>query len=252
MRLASLGSGSKGNATLVEGAEGCVLIDCGFSLRQFEQRLERLQLAPEAIRALLVTHEHSDHGSGVAKVAARYGIPVVTTVGTARCLQLEQYEAIRGGDEFCFAGLSVRAVTVPHDAAEPVQFVFEEPASGLRLGVLTDSGHVSDHMIDAYCELDALLLEFNYDDAMLENGPYPPRLKQRIAGRHGHLSNTQSLGLLQRIDRQRLKRLIAGHLSEKNNRPDIVAELLRDWQGRGNPCDTRIACQQQGFHWVDI
>lgn len=252
MQLASLGSGSKGNATLVRGPDGCLLIDCGFSLKQFEQRLARLGVCADEIRALLVTHEHSDHGSGVARVAARLGIPVMTTVGTARCLELEHFEVIRGGDRFSVAGLSVRAVTVPHDAAEPVQFLFEEPVSGRRLGVLTDTGHVSEHMVEVFAEVDGLLLEFNYDHEMLENGPYPPRLKQRIAGRHGHLSNHQSLDLLSRIDRNRLRRLVAAHLSEKNNAPAIVASLLKDsgWQQGG--CDTRIACQQQGFDWVDI
>jgi phosphoribosyl 1,2-cyclic phosphodiesterase len=252
MRLASLGSGSKGNATLVRGREGCLLIDCGFSLKQFEQRLARLDVAAAEIRAILVTHEHSDHGSGVARVAARYDLPVLSTIGTARRLELERFEAIRGEDEFELAGLRVRAVTVPHDAAEPVQFVFEDSASGTRLGVLTDTGHVTDHMVEVYAELDALLLEFNYDGQMLENGPYPYHLKQRIAGRHGHLSNRQSLDLLQRIDRARLRRLIAAHLSEKNNAPAIVAGLLDDDALEAQGCRTHIACQQQGFGWIEI
>ncbi len=252
MQLASLGSGSKGNATLVRGPDGCLLIDCGFSLKQFEQRLARLGVSADEIRALLVTHEHSDHGSGVARVAARLDIPVMTTVGTARCLELERFEVIRGEDRFSVAGLSVRAVTVPHDAAEPVQFLFEEPANGRRLGVLTDTGHVSEHMVEVFAEVDGLLLEFNYDDEMLENGPYPPRLKQRIAGRHGHLSNRQSLDLLSRIDRERLRRLVAAHLSEKNNAPAIVSSLLEGSGLQRGGCDTRIACQLEGFDWVDI
>jgi len=251
MQLASLGSGSKGNATLVRGREGCLLIDCGFSLKQFEQRLARLDVEATEIRAILVTHEHSDHGSGVARVAARHDLPVLTTIGTARRLELERFEVIRGEDEFDLAGLRVRAVTVPHDAAEPVQFVFEDRADGSRLGVLTDTGHVTDHMVEVYAELDALLLEFNYDGQMLENGPYPYHLKQRIAGRHGHLSNRQSLDLLQRIDRERLRRLIAAHLSEKNNAPAIVAGLLDDDALEAEGCRTHIACQQQGFGWID-
>jgi len=252
MRLASLGSGSKGNATLVHGRDGCLLIDCGFSLRQFEQRLARLDIGVAEIRAILVTHEHSDHGSGVARVAERYDLPVLATVGTARRLELERFEVIRGEDEFDLAGLRVRAVTVPHDAAEPVQFVFEDQASGSRLGVLTDTGHVTEHMVEVYAELDALMLEFNYDGQMLENGPYPYHLKQRIAGRHGHLSNRQSLDLLQRIDRQRLRRLVAAHLSEKNNAPAIVAGLLDDDSLVARDCRSHIACQQQGFDWIDI
>jgi phosphoribosyl 1,2-cyclic phosphodiesterase len=251
MQLASLGSGSKGNATLVRGPDGCLLVDCGFSFSQFQKRLARLDTDAGELRGLLVTHEHSDHGAGVARLAERLQLPVFTTVGTARCLELDRYEVIRGEDEFVLAGLKVRAVTVPHDAAEPVQFLFHEEGSDRRLGILTDSGHVSDHMVEVYAELDGLLLEFNYDDEMLDSGPYPYHLKQRIAGRHGHLSNRQSLDLLQRIDRQRLKRLVAAHLSEKNNHPDIVSALLDEWQTSA-ACHTRIACQQQGFDWIDI
>lgn len=251
MQLASLGSGSKGNATLVRGPGGCLLVDCGFSFSQFQKRLERLKADAGELRGVLVTHEHSDHGAGVARLAKRLQLPVFTTVGTARCLELDHYEVIRGGDEFDLAGLSVRAITVPHDAAEPVQFLFHEVASDRRLGILTDSGHVSDHMAEAYAELDGLLLEFNYDDGMLDSGPYPPHLKQRIAGRHGHLSNSQSLELLHRIDHQRLKRLVAAHLSEKNNHPDIVSGLLENWLQRFT-CQAHIACQQQGFDWIDI
>jgi len=252
MQLASLGSGSKGNATLVRGPGGCLLVDCGFSFAQFGKRMARLGVDPGEIRAVLVTHEHSDHGAGVARVADKLSLPVLTTVGTARGLELERFEAIRGEDEFDLAGLRVRAVTVPHDAAEPVQFLFRNPENGRRLGILTDSGHVSDHMAEVYAELDMLLLEFNYDDEMLQGGPYPPHLKQRIAGRHGHLSNQQSLQLLDRIDRQRLRCLVAAHLSEKNNHPQLVAGLLEDWQDGRAACRTHIACQQQGFDWIEI
>ncbi len=252
MQLASLGSGSKGNATLVRGPEGCLLIDCGFSLAQFGQRMARLGADPAELRAILVTHEHSDHGAGVARLADKLGLPVLATVGTGRGLKLERFEAIRGEDEFELAGLRVRAVTVPHDAAEPVQYVFRNPRNDHRLGILTDSGHVSDHMLEVYAELDMLLLEFNYDDEMLQNGPYPPRLKQRIAGPHGHLSNRQSLQLLDRIDRQRLRCLVAGHLSEKNNHPHRVAGLLAGWQADRDPCHTHIACQQRGFGWIGL
>lgn len=249
MQLASLGSGSKGNATLVRNDQSCVLIDCGFSLSQFEKRLQRLAIDGQQIDAVLVTHEHSDHGAGVSRVADKYGIPLWMTVGTARALEIQQFEVINGDQAFSIGSLDIQAVTVPHDAAEPVQFVFTDTATQRRLGILTDSGHITSHMQQAYSGLQGLLLEFNYDEQMLEEGPYPPSLKRRIAGNHGHLSNIQSLQLLQQIDTRSLTRLIAGHISEKNNSVQIVGDLLRSQQ---DLIEAVIACQQNGFDWMDV
>jgi len=250
MEVASLGSGSKGNATLLRCADTCVLIDCGYSLSQFEKRLQKCEISASDIDAILVTHEHSDHGAGISKLARKYSIPVWTSVGTACALQLEQYRVISGGQEYALGNdLSVQVVTVPHDAAEPVQFVFTQLSTGRKLGVLTDSGHITAHMMQAYDGLHGLLLEFNYDEDMLQNGPYPFSLKRRISSDLGHLSNRQSLQLLQRVDTSQLDCLIAAHISEKNNSPEIVGELLE----QKTPGYTRIlASQQQGFTWVQI
>jgi phosphoribosyl 1,2-cyclic phosphodiesterase len=193
MWLASLGSGSKGNATLVRSEQGCILIDCGFSLKQFEKRLQNLSVSGQDISAILVTHEHSDHASGVARVASKYAIPLCMTVGTARVLNIRDYRVISGGQELQLLDLIIDVVTVPHDAAEPVQFVFRQQSQERRLGILTDSGHISEHILQAYDNLHCLLLEFNYDPEMLRDGPYPYSLKQRVAGNHGHLSNHQSI-----------------------------------------------------------
>ncbi len=250
MMLASLGSGSKGNATLVRSEKTCILIDCGYSLLQFEKRLLNLAVSAQEINAVLVTHEHSDHGSGIAKLARKYAIPVWTTVGTACALALEDYQMISGGQEYLLGeDLKVQVVTVPHDAAEPVQFVFTQLTSGRRLGVLTDSGHITPHMIQAYNGLHGLLLEFNYDENMLQNGPYPPSLKRRISGQLGHLSNSQSVDLLQQIDTSELECLIAAHISEKNNSAAIVDELLQHKSERYVPV---LASQQQGFEWIQV
>lgn len=249
MQLASLGSGSKGNATLVRCEQTCILIDCGFSLSQVEKRLHKLSVSAADIDAILVTHEHSDHGSGVLKLALKYSIPICMTIGTGRALNIEHYRIINGGQEMTIGTLHVQIVTVPHDAAEPVQFVFTHLTSGRRLGVLTDSGHITSHMKQSYDALNGLLLEFNYDEGMLENGSYPAHLKRRIAGKHGHLSNAQSLDLLRRIDTSKLDTLIAAHISEKNNSPDIVGALLRKEMNIGEPV---LACQQDGFEWIRI
>ncbi|MCP4075138.1 MAG: MBL fold metallo-hydrolase [Gammaproteobacteria bacterium] len=250
MMLASLGSGSKGNATLVRCENTCVLIDCGYSLLQFEKRMQNFSISANEISAILVTHEHSDHGAGILKLARKYSIPIWTTVGTARALSLDEYQVISGGVEYSIGDdLKVLAVTVPHDAAEPVQFVFTQISSGRKLGVLTDTGHITAHMKQAYDGLHGLLLEFNYDEVMLQNGPYPPGLKRRISGLRGHLSNTQSLDMLQQIDTSQLDCLIAGHISEKNNSVDIVDGLLQQEDRQYVPV---LASQQQGFEWVQI
>ena len=250
MQLASLGSGSKGNATLVKFENTVILIDCGFSLKQFLQRLERLGLSANSINAILVTHEHSDHSSGVLRLAKSYQIPVWTTRGTARSIFDREfaYQAIRGGEPQQIGSIEVLPVTVPHDACEPVQFVFK-CGNGKRLGILTDTGHITRHIINTYSGLDGLLLEFNYDQTMLDGGPYPYSLKQRVSGDLGHLSNHQSLSLLENIDTGRLRCLVAGHISENNNSPDKVAIQL---QKVGNIPVPILADQSSGFGWISI
>lgn len=207
-------------------------------------------MSAQDITAILVTHEHSDHGSGIVKLARKYNIPVWTTVGTARALKLDDYRVISGGQEYAIGDdLKVQVVTVPHDAAEPVQFVFTQLSDKRKLGVLTDSGHITTHIKQAYDGLNGLLLEFNYDENMLQNGPYPPSLKRRISGQLGHLSNTQSLTLLQQIDTSKLDCLVAAHISEKNNCVGIVDELLQQHPTKIVPV---LASQQQGFEWMQV
>ena len=249
MRIASLGSGSRGNATLVQHRETTLLVDNGFSLKQFHRRLQRLELEPEQIDAVLLTHEHGDHSGGVQRLCASHGIPLWTTVGTARAALSPGFEfhSLVAGQRVLFGDIEVLPVTVPHDANEPLQFVFHEVDNGRRLGVLTDAGHITRHMVEAFDRLDGLLLEFNYDPEMLDNGSYPDMLKQRVGGNLGHLSNQQSLELLQRIDTRNLVCLIAAHISEKNNHPDIVGELIRQIDGVPEPV---LASQEGGFDWV--
>lgn len=250
MQLASLGSGSKGNATLIKFENTVLLIDCGFSLKQFLQRLERLELSADSIDAILVTHEHSDHSSGVLRLAQNYQIPVWATRGTARSIFDREfaYQAIRGGEPQTIGAIEVLPVTVPHDACEPVQFVFKG-GNGKKLGILTDTGHITRHIISTYSGLDGLLLEFNYDQTMLDEGPYPYSLRQRVSGDLGHLSNHQSLSLLENIDTDRLSCLIAGHISENNNSQDKVAIQLQQVANIPVPI---LADQKTGFGWISI
>lgn len=252
MKIASLGSGSKGNATLVSGQNTTLLIDCGFSLKKIEEKAQNIGLSLDQLDAILVTHEHSDHMSGVSKLALKYQIPVYLTVGSdkkMKPLDSSLIHHIHGGLEVDIGDFSVLAVTVPHDCNEPVQFVFTCKHSGKKLGVLTDIGHVSSHVVESYSGLDSLFLEFNYDEGMLENGPYPYSLKQRVSSDYGHLSNRQSLSLLNKIDSKNMQNLIIGHISEKNNHPDIICNLLSPLTHLPKPL---LATQADGFSWIDL
>ena len=251
MRIASLGSGSRGNATLVQHHSTTLLVDNGFSLRQFNQRLQQLELAPEEIDAVLLTHEHGDHAGGIEKLCAGYDIPLWTAVGTARAVLSDgfHYHRLVAGETVRFGDIEVLPVTVPHDAREPLQFVFRQLDEDRRLGILTDAGHITSHIVERFGGLHGLLLEFNYDAQMLECGPYPDHLKQRVGGNHGHLGNEQSLELLARIDTSRLECLIAAHISEKNNHPDIVAEAIARLDHLPEPI---LATQDCGFGWIQI
>lgn len=249
LRFASLGSGSKGNATLVSDGETHVLVDCGFGLRETERRLARFGLHPRQLAAVLVTHEHGDHIGGVGPLARRHGTPVYLSVGTwlsKRLGEVPRYELITPHSRFAINGLEIDPVTVPHDAREPVQFRFR--AHGRRLGVLTDLGHPSGHVVDAFSGCDALILECNHDPRMLAEGPYPAHLKRRVGGDWGHLANGQANLLLRRLGLDRLQRIVCSHLSEQNNRPELAREALMPLLD-GDESRLVIAAQDHGFDW---
>jgi phosphoribosyl 1,2-cyclic phosphodiesterase len=252
MRFASLGSGSRGNATLVEAGATRVLLDCGFSCAETEKRLARLGLEAREVDAILVTHEHSDHISGVARFSRRFGIPVWMTAGTEAVHRgggVATWHCFSSHERFRIGDLEIAPYPVPHDAREPCQFVFSDGA--VRLGVLTDAGSVTAHMVKALDSLDALILECNHDPELLACGPYPVRLQQRVGGRYGHLSNQQAADLLSQIATTRLQHLVAAHLSEKNNRVDLARQAL----ARVLHCaaaDICVAEQEAGIDWRDI
>lgn len=251
MRVASLGSGSRGNGTLVEGPEGCVLVDCGFSVRETERRLAALGARPDDLAAILVTHEHDDHLSGVMPLARRYRIPVFMTAGTARATQpgpADHIHHLGSGERRMIAGLQVEAVAVPHDAREPVQYVFS--AAGLCFGVLTDLGSVTPHVVDRYRRCDGLLIEANHDRDLLADGPYPLQLKRRVGGPWGHLSNCQAAQLLRMLGDGPLRTLVVGHVSQQNNSLTHVQEALAAVTARIP--QTHYADQHNGFGWLSL
>jgi phosphoribosyl 1,2-cyclic phosphodiesterase len=254
VRFASLGSGSEGNALLVEAGKTRVLVDCGFGIRDTIARLGRLGVAADSIAAIVVTHEHSDHIGGVAAFAARFGTPVWLTFGTLsavaeRFAVLPQVFGFDSHDAFAIDDIEVRPFPVPHDAREPVQFVLTD--GQWRLGVLTDLGVSTTHVESSLSGCDALVLECNHDRDLLAKGDYPYPLKQRISGKLGHLDNDSSAGLLSRLDNSRLKHLFAAHLSRQNNTRELARAALagalgcaQDWIG--------IADQDEGFGWREF
>ncbi len=252
MRFASLGSGSRGNAMLVEAGKTLVMLDCGFSCRETERRMAVLGRTPESLSALLVTHEHGDHVRGVAMLARRYRIPVWLTRGTHRMLGYEKFPVLNyfdGDSEFAVGELQLDPFTVPHDAGEPCQFVISD--GDRRLGVLTDTGRMTPHIVASLDRCDALVLECNHDAGMLTGGPYPEVLKRRVGGPLGHLSNDQAGALLARLDQGRLQHLVAAHLSDRNNRPELARSALAQSAGCA-PDWIAIAAQDAGLDWRSI
>lgn len=250
MKFASLGSGSKGNATLVEDQNSCVLIDCGFSITETEKRLQRLSRAPEDLTAILVTHEHGDHLRGVLPLARKYKLPVFMTAGTAKTINKDvaKLSIINSDATFKCGSLTISAVTVPHDAREPVQFILSNDQHSL--GVLTDLGHISEHVIEQYSACDGLLLEANHDSQMLAHGPYPSALKKRVGGNWGHLNNNQSRQLLNHLELPKLQQLVLGHISEKNNLVEKVRDVMVGLEEE--VAHLHYACQSEGFSWLEL
>ena len=254
MRFASLGSGSQGNSLIVDAGDTRILLDCGFSVRATVQRLARLSIPPETISAVVLTHEHGDHVNGAFKFSSRFGVDVYLTHGTQiaalrdnpappACRLIDSHAAFAIGD------LEILPFPVPHDAREPVQYVFSNGKA--RLGVLTDVGTITPHIVDCLRDCDALVLECNHDPDLLAASAYPMSLKRRISGDYGHLANVQAASLLRQIDTHRLQHVVAAHLSEQNNRPDLVVTALagalncaEDWIG--------VATQDAGAGWRQL
>src|SRR5689334_10544868 len=212
MRFASLGSGSEGNGLVVQANQSTLLLDCGFGLADTVARLARLQLTPGDVQAIVVTHEHDDHVGGVARFARKYNIPVYLTYGTMTASGLDACDGvvthiIDSHTPFSLGDIEVRPFPVPHDAREPAQFVFTD--GNHLLGMLTDTGASTSHIECMLSGLHALVMECNHDLEMLMNGSYPQTLKQRIAGRLGHLDNASSARIMSAIDGSRLQHVVA-------------------------------------------
>ncbi len=257
MRFCSLGSGSGGNAMVVEasGPAGTrrVLIDSGFSQRELESRLARVGLAPLDLDAIFVTHEHGDHVGCAVGLARRHGIALWMSRGTWRALDRPDLPGLlrfaRDGEIIAVGELELLPFTVPHDAQEPLQLRCSTAAA--RLGVLTDAGCITPHLIAHLQGCDALVLECNHDRALLAASSYPASLKARVGGRFGHLANDTSAQILAACMHGGLRHLVAAHLSAQNNRPELVRQSLAPAWGRDEALIV-VADPQTGCGWIDI
>lgn len=234
MRVCVLGSGSAGNAVVVESGGTRLLLDAGFSCRELERRMKAVGIDPKSIAGVVLTHEHEDHVRGVARFAGRHDIPVFATDGTFAGARLRGATAaplrhVRSGEPFEIASFRVEPFAIPHDAREPLGFVVED-GLGRRVGLVADLGARSRLAWGRLRELDVLLIETNHDLEMLRSGPYPWMLKQRIASGHGHLSNRSAAEGLPELVCDRLRHVVLYHLSRTNNLPALamtaVAEQL--------------------------
>ncbi len=257
MRFLSLGSGSSGNALVVEASSDNtttrVLVDGGFSLRELALRLARAGLDIDAIDAIFLTHEHADHVGCVPALTRRRKIPLWTSRGTWQALGDEAIgiapDFARDGDAIAIGDLCLMPYTVAHDAREPLQLTCTDGAR--RLGVLTDVGSITPHLLSSLAGCDALLLECNHDAQLLAASTYPASLKARIAGPHGHLSNGDAASILASCAHPGLHHVVAAHLSERNNRPDLARAALAGALACSAD-DIAVADPQTGFDWITL
>jgi phosphoribosyl 1,2-cyclic phosphodiesterase len=254
LRFKSLGSGSTGNATVIEATSGTLctrlLVDCGLGIRVLDTRLAQAGLAVGQLDAIFITHEHSDHIGCVHKLALRHRIPVWMSHGTYQAVGCPDFGDLLRLASDCVSvdlgALSVTPFTVPHDAREPLQLTCSDGAR--RLGVLTDLGHASAHVLEQLKGCDAMLLECNHDPEMLASGNYPPFLKRRVGGQYGHLANHAAAGIASALISAGLKQVVAAHLSQQNNRPELARAALMSAMG----CefeDVGVATAAEGSDW---
>lgn len=247
MRVCLLASGSRGNATLIE-VDGChLLIDAGLSAREIDRRLREIGLSADDLDALLVTHEHHDHVTGIGPLARRHQIPVYIVPDTAAAIPrlgtIADLRYFSAGESLSIKGLDISTFSTTHDAVDPVGFVID--SSEGRVGYATDLGHSTRLVADALVRSRVLVLESNHDEDMLRDGPYPWALKQRIQSRHGHLSNRAAAGLLEDLAWDGLEAIFLAHLSHENNHPDLAHQEIRQILSKNPGCRPEIFVGRQ-------
>ncbi|MGM0416812.1 MAG: MBL fold metallo-hydrolase [Thermodesulfobacteriota bacterium] len=245
MRICQLASGSKGNAIYIESDTTRILIDAGLSARELSRRLEGIGVAARDLDAIVVSHEHRDHCIGAGPLCRRYSLPLfclpqtfeaLPSIGTVDYCALEAGESLHVGD------VSVEAFPVTHDAVAPVGFVLS--SGGVRVGIATDLGVVTRLVLERLQRCQVLVIETNHDEKMLHDGPYPWHLKQRVRGRHGHLSNHQAAELLQELIWPELQAVFMAHMSETNNTEELARESVQQALNARAGCNPRLIAGQ--------
>lgn len=256
IRFKSLGSGSSGNATVVQARSGAgvahLLIDCGLGIRELDKRLRAAGMMADQIDAIFVTHEHGDHIGCAHQLARRERVPVYMSEGTWAAMGQPDFEGLLrlacDGLAFEVGPMQVRPFTVPHDAREPLQLTCTD--GDARLGVVTDLGHVTAHVTQELAACGTVLLECNHDEELLRTSSYPPFLKRRVGGPYGHLANSAAASLAQALlAAGRLRQVVAAHLSEQNNRPELAREALAQALGCAS-ADVHVADGARGSDWL--
>ncbi len=234
MRFQSFASGSSGNCTYVGSGQAHVLIDAGISRKRTAESLEQIGVTLDDLDGIFITHEHSDHIQGLKMIAKKTTMPIFATRGTIEAMMKspalkdmdrERFQVVEADHEVRVKDLTINPMKISHDAAEPVGYRIL--CGGKKACVCTDLGCFDEYTVDALKDADVLLLEANHDVNMLQVGPYPYRLKQRILSRTGHLSNLSSAQLLAKVLNAHMKGIFLGHLSKENNYPDLAYETVR-------------------------
>ena len=250
VRLTILGSGSAGNCAYVETDDARILIDAGFSLRQIRKRLALIGRGPENLSAILITHEHSDHIQGLVALSERFKIPVFCNRPTQEAIHFQSgltaaWRIFSTGCSFEVGDILVETFSVPHDAQDPVGFLLRSAAG--NIGFLTDLGHVNRMVLDRVRQAHILVLEANHDIKMVQDCPHRPwSLKQRILGRHGHLSNESAADAVEQLLTADFRHLYLGHLSRECNRPDLARQVMSQRLQRIGATHVRLELAAQG------
>ncbi len=247
MQISLLASGSKGNAVYVESGETRLLIDAGLSGVEIIKRLHKIGVDERSLHAILISHDHSDHVRGAGTLARKLKIPLLasypTRLACERLLKKTENIEFESGCQFTFRDLFIDPFPITHDSADPVGFTIE--SSEGRIGFATDFGIVTRLVADKLKNCNLLILEANHDEEMLLNGPYPWHLKQRIRSRHGHISNSESMNLLQELLHDKLEGILLAHLSEVNNSPDLPLNAAKRVLSEQNICSPRLEIGNQ-------
>jgi len=256
VRFRVLGSGSSGNTTLVECGGTSILIDAGLGAREMAERLQSQGVDPGSLAAIVLSHEHGDHCRGAASFSKKWGVRLLGTRGTYAAggfgaEDIAGWDVLEPGRPWTCGAITIAGMPVPHDAAGPIGFVLD--GDGVTMGHATDFGHVNRALVEAFRPCDTVVIESNYEPALLRDGDYPWSLKERILGRHGHLSNDDVAAYIKRGLGEACRTLVLAHLSRQNNHPDLAhMSALSALRSRGRTEVRLEIADPGGMDWITV